>query len=90
MARAIPVFPDVGSTKIVLPGVISPSFSADSIMLMPMRSFTDEDGFMLSSFTTIRARQPSAWGIRLSWTSGVLPMSWVISSAILMGGRHVG
>ena len=60
IARAIPVFPDVGSTKIVLPGVIKPSCSADSIIFTPIRSLTDEAGFIPSNLTTMSATQPSA------------------------------
>jgi len=44
IAKAIPVFPEVGSTKIVLPGLVP--CSAALIMLTPIRSLTEEDGFM--------------------------------------------
>lgn len=35
-----PVLPLVGSTSTVFPGVISPRFSASTIIELPMRSFT--------------------------------------------------
>ena len=54
-ARAIPVFPDVGSTMVVLPGVIRPLFSASVIMALPMRSFTEQQGSMISSLAATRA-----------------------------------
>lgn len=60
IAKAIPVFPDVGSTRIVLPGAINPSFSAAVIILTPILSFTDDEGFILSSFTKIFATQPNS------------------------------
>ncbi|CCI12245.1 hypothetical protein MICAE_1200009 [Microcystis aeruginosa PCC 9806] len=47
-----------------------------------MRSLTEAAGFILSSFTTMRAFTPSATGIRFSWTRGVLPTNWVMSLAI--------
>ena len=48
-----PVLPEVGSTSVVLPGAMSPRFSASSIMEKPIRSFTELHGSMLSSFTMI-------------------------------------
>ena len=51
-------------------------------MLIPMRSFTEAAGFMLSSFTTIRANAPSDWGILFNCTNGVRPTNSVISFAI--------
>lgn len=81
-ARAMPVLPEVGSTRTLLPGLISPAFSASRIMPRPMRSFTEEQGFMLSNFAYTLATQPSAAGILLSFTSGVLPMSAVASCAV--------
>ena len=47
MARAIPVFPDVGSTSTVSPGVMSPRFWASLIIEKPMRSLTELQGSML-------------------------------------------
>ena len=79
MARAMPVLPEVGSTM-VAPGFRRPSASAASIMARPMRSFTLPAGLKYSSFTTTSA-PPSRWCRR---TSGVFPMSWVMSSAMRM------
>ena len=50
-ARPMPVLPLVGSIKTVLPGWMRPDFSASSIMLTPMRSFTLWHGLKPSSFT---------------------------------------
>ena len=66
MAKAIPVFPEVGSTKIVFPGAIKPSASAAMTILTPIRSLTEAAGFIPSSLTTILATTPSDWGILLS------------------------
>ena len=82
-ARPMPVFPLVGSRRIVS-FLIRPSRSAASIIATPIRSFTDEHGLKLSSFAATFARAPSM--IRLSRTSGVLPMSFVMSSAMRMLG----
>ena len=49
-ARPIPVLPLVGST-INPPGLIFPSASAASSIAMPILSFTDPPGFLLSNFT---------------------------------------
>src|SRR5687768_69973 len=43
-ARAIPVFPLVGSTIVVTPGWMTPSSSARSIIATPMRSLTENPG----------------------------------------------
>lgn len=51
-ASAIPVFPEVGSTKTVFPGVINPFFSASSMRDLPSRSLTELHGPRLSSFPT--------------------------------------
>lgn len=45
MANPMPVLPDVGSTKMVLPGTMSPRFSASRIILRAMRSLTELAGF---------------------------------------------
>ena len=50
MASPMPVFPDVGSTSVVVAGSMSPARSADSIMRRPMRSFTLQQGSPLSFF----------------------------------------
>lgn len=47
----IPVFPEVGSTSTVLPGVMRPFFSASRIMLLPMRSTNYEDRRFLNHAT---------------------------------------
>ena len=49
-ASAIPVLPEVGSTSVVLPGVIFPLASAASTMAKPILSFTLEHGSIDSSF----------------------------------------
>ena len=54
-ASAMPVLPDVGSTSVVLPGVIKPLRSASSIMPRPIRSFTLRHGSWVSSLTAMRA-----------------------------------
>ena len=54
-----------------LPGVISPSPSALSIMLRPILSLTLEHGSMDSSFAATRALLPFVTSFR--YTSGVLP-----------------
>src|SRR5215212_1096615 len=70
-ASAMPVLPDDGS-RMVWPGASRPSFSARSIMARAMRSFTEPNGFWLSSLARMRT---SALGeSRLTSTSGVLPM----------------
>lgn len=51
-ASAIPVLPDVGSTRTVLPGVMRPCFSASSIRDRPRRSLTLEHGPNDSSLPT--------------------------------------
>src|SRR5262245_51289345 len=78
----MPVLPLVGSTIVVLPGLIRPSRSAASIMARPMRSFTLAAGFRLSSFATTSARTPPV--TLLSRTSGVCPISSVMFFAIRM------
>ena len=81
IARAIPVLPLVGSTTMVS-GLIRPAFSAASIIATPMRSLTLADGLKDSSFPRTSAPAPSVtWRSR---TSGVLPVSSVMSLAILL------
>ena len=63
-------------------GLISPAFSAASIMATPMRSFTLPAGLKDSSLATTSATAPSV--TRRSRTSGVFPISCVTSSAMLM------
>mmetsp|Transcript_15655 Transcript_15655/g.28086 ORF Transcript_15655/g.28086 Transcript_15655/m.28086 type:complete len:216 (-) Transcript_15655:3-650(-) len=81
-AKAIPVFPEVGSTSTVCPGVIFPAFSASRIIERPIRSLTELIGSMLSSFAYTFAPAPSAPGIVFSFTRGVFPMSSVTSPAV--------
>ena len=73
IARPIPVLPLVLSTMVVLPGEMSPRFSASSIIESAMRSLTLPPGFCISSLTSTVAA-PSGT-TRLSLTiGGVLPM----------------
>jgi hypothetical protein len=80
-ARPIPVFPLVGSMMTVSESMI-PRFSASAIIAEPIRSFTELQGLKNSSLPTTVAAHPSV--TRLSFTSGVLPMSSLISAAIFM------
>mmetsp|Transcript_5360 Transcript_5360/g.11278 ORF Transcript_5360/g.11278 Transcript_5360/m.11278 type:complete len:241 (-) Transcript_5360:68-790(-) len=89
IARPIPVFPEVGSTRIVLPGEISPRASASVIMDSAMRSFTELAGFEDSSLHRTSALQSSPRIFGESLTSGVSPMSSRIESAILMAPAAV-
>eukprot|EP00982_Pelagococcus_subviridis_P010918 31036-Pelagococcus_subviridis.AAC.14 len=85
-ASPIPVFPDVGSTSIVFPGVMAPFSSASAIIENPMRSFTEQHGSMISSFAAISATQPSVTLFR--YTIGVHPTSCVtLSCRGYHGGR---
>ena len=52
-ANAMPVLPELGS-MMVWPGFRRPSFSACSIMCLAMRSFTEPNGFWLSSLPMMR------------------------------------
>ena len=72
MARPMAVLPLLAS-KTVLPGVNWPAASARSIIIKPIRSFTEPPGFRDSSFT--RNSTPGAGFIRLMRTSGVFPTS---------------
>src|SRR6478735_2420604 len=70
-ASAMPVLPDDGS-RMVWPGASRPSFSAASIIDLAMRSFTEPNGFWLSSLAKTRTR-----GLGLSAltsTRGVFPI----------------
>src|SRR3954453_9600090 len=80
-ASAMPVLPDDGS-RMVWPGASRPSFSAASIIDRAIRSFTDPNGFWLSSLARMRAR-----GLGLSAltsTSGVFP---IMSSTFMKTGN---
>jgi hypothetical protein len=46
-----------------IPVLFKPASSAAFTILIPIQSFTEEARFMLSSFTTIFATAPEAWGI---------------------------
>ena len=82
IARAMPVFPLVGS-RMIVSGLIRPACSAASIMDTPMRSFTLPAGLKDSSLAATSATAPAV--TRRSRTSGVCPISCVMSSAILIG-----
>jgi hypothetical protein len=84
MANPIPVLPEVGSTSVVVPGAMSPRFSASRIMLLAIRSLTELAGFWLSSLHTNWA--PQSEEMRFSWTRGVFPISSKTLAAILGGG----
>ena len=67
----MPVLPDDGS-RMVWPGRSRPCFSACSIIALAMRSFTDPNGFCISSLARIRTL---GLGDRLETsTIGVLPI----------------
>ena len=73
----MPVLPDVGST-ITLSLVRAPLFSASQIMLAPMRHLTLYAGFRPSILArTVALQFLVTW---FSFTSGVLPMAWLLSS----------
>ena len=76
----MPVLPLVGSISTVLPGVILPRLSASSIMAKPMRSFTLDAGFWLSSLATTVAGNPAA--TRFNRTRGVRPINSVTFAAM--------
>ena len=80
----MPVFPEVGSTRTVFPGVAFPSRSSASIMATPIRSFTELAGLKYSSFAATTAPGAESFAIRLRRTRGVFPMSFVMSVAIRM------
>jgi hypothetical protein len=72
-ASAIPVLPEVGSTK-TAPGLIRPSRSAASTMASPIRSLTEDSGLKNSHFPRISALQPASAARRPKRTIGVAPM----------------
>src|SRR5664279_5115520 len=71
--------PTSGNTGIAL-AMVCAARSAASIMDTPMRSFTLCAGLKNSSLATTCATVPSV--TRFSRTSGVSPISWVMSSAM--------
>ncbi len=78
----MPVLPDVGSTITDVPGTSLPSRSIASTIETPIRSLTEWAGLKNSSLAATVAAHPAV--IRFSLTSGVLPMSLVMSSAMRM------
>jgi len=80
----MPVFPDVKSMIVVLPGVMSPRASASSIMLRAIRSLREPPGFCISSLQRIVACLDAAGTQRSSFTIGVLP---TVSRYEHAGGR---
>ena len=76
IASEMPVLPDVGS-RIVCPGRIRPLSSASSIIARATRSLTDPVGLRDSSLA--HSRTPGFGLRRLSSTSGVCPIAWMMS-----------
>ena len=76
IAKPIPVFPDVASSR-VSPGDISPRSSAPRIMLIAGRSLTEPAGLFPSSLasSTLPRRSFSGPGRRCRHTRGVSPMT---------------
>src|SRR5437762_11823124 len=72
MARPLPMLPLVRSIT-VSPFLMSPAFSASTIIRSAARSFTLKPGLADSSLT--RTRQPVPAARRLSATQGVSPIS---------------
>ena len=77
----MPVFPEVGSTRVDLPGAMSPRLSASSIIDRAMRSLTLFAGLDDSSLATISA--PQSFVTLFSLTRGVLPINSRMLEAIL-------
>ena len=74
-ARPIPVFPEVPSTM-VPPGFNFPSFSASSIILIAIRSFTEFPGLKLSTLTN--TSDLIDFVIEFNLINGVLPIVSII------------
>ncbi|MNY72248.1 hypothetical protein D3C86_2107580 [compost metagenome] len=70
----MPVLPEVGSTSVVLPGVILPWASSASIMATPMRSLTEAMGLKNSSLARRLAFTPFSLASLSSRTIGVSPI----------------
>src|ERR1700761_4016781 len=81
MASAMPVLPLVGS-RMMVSGLISPAFSAASIMATPIRSLTLPAGLKDSSLAATSATAPAV--TRRNRTRGVFPVSSVMSLAMPM------
>src|SRR5579862_3187782 len=88
-ASAMPVLPLVGSISTVS-WFIFPDFRASSIMAMPMRSLTLDNGLKNSSLSNTSATAPCFLAVRFNRTSGVLPMVSVMSLWILLINLKVG
>ena len=71
IASAMPVLPEVASIS-VSPGLMSPRFSASTIMAIAGRSLTEPAGLLPSSLPRITL--PDAPTMRCRRTSGVLPI----------------
>ena len=71
-ASAMPVLPEVGSTRVERPGAMRPSRSAASTIARPMRSFTEPSGLKISSLMARSAARFSAAaaaaGGRAAWS----------------------
>ena len=74
----MPVLPEVGSTSVVLPGVILPDASSASIIETPMRSLTLAIGLKNSSLASRLATMPFCAANLSRRTSGVSPIVSVI------------
>ncbi|MNT57162.1 hypothetical protein D3C72_1945130 [compost metagenome] len=72
------MLPEVGSTSVVLPGVILPCASRASIMATPMRSFTEAMGLKNSSLARRLVFTPFSLASLSSRTIGVSPIVSVI------------
>ena len=79
-ASAIPVLPDVGSTRTPRPSEILPCASSASIMETPMRSLTLAMGLKNSSLAKRRAPTPFSLAILSMLTRGVSPIVSVIEA----------
>eukprot|EP00732_Lithocolla_globosa_P001553 Lithocolla_globosa_v1_NODE_793_length_3272_cov_24.216661.p3 type:complete len:140 gc:universal NODE_793_length_3272_cov_24.216661:1843-1424(-) len=82
----MPVFPEVGSIMVV-PGFKTPLRSASSTMRLAMRSLTEPPALKNSHFANTSHFKPSARGILLRRTIGVLPMA--SSTVPMTAGRGV-
>ena len=78
-ARAIPVFPEVGSMRTVSLSIF-PLASRSSSMALAMRSLTDPAGLNISTLAKILPFKPKSLSMFLSSTNGVPPMVLSIES----------
>jgi hypothetical protein len=86
IARAIPVFPLVGS-RTVIPGRSFPAFSAQVIIYSAGRSFTDPPGLQYSNFASSLTRGLGL--IRLSSAIGVFPIAESINVILFSLLEHL-